>query len=158
MTSAFSLAGLLRVRGVTADVSSAAAGAAARRLERTRHERATLEHRIAGAADAPIDAASLSAIAAARASTAELLAAVDGVASVQARELAERERERTDAHQALRAIQKLEDRHAIGERAARAADERATTDDLVAARAFAAAPSPNPGPAPTAVPSPEESR
>lgn len=137
MTTAFSLAGLLRVRGVTADTRTAAAGLAARRLERTRTDRAALEQRLVGADDAPIDAASLQAIAAARASSAELLAAVDALIDAQARELADRERERSEAKRALRSIEKLHESHRVVERRLADNDERRAADESIAARVAA---------------------
>lgn len=137
MTRLFPLAGLLRVRTVEADTRAAAATAAARRLERTEARRGLVQAQLTEALSAPVDSASLAAVAAARASASSMMAGLDERLRSDRRASDQARLEERDARQRARVVEKLAERHGAIAAGERVREEQRDADELTGTRGAA---------------------
>ncbi|AMM19708.1 hypothetical protein AX769_05535 [Frondihabitans sp. PAMC 28766] len=124
MARAFSLAGLLRVRHAQQQKAMAELSAANRRVRDVAERRAAASRTLEGAVgknDVVTDAATLTAIAAARASTRGMLAELDAAALAHRASADAAQASYNDARARAIALEKLEERHALAARRRRAA-------------------------------------
>jgi flagellar FliJ protein len=133
MAKPFSLAGLLRVRHAQQQKAMAELSDANHRVRdvaerRARTER-TLEDAVAGNA-VVTDAATLTAIAAARASTRAMLSELDAVAEVHQATADRAQVDYNAARARAVALEKLEDRHAVAAAAEELHDEQIALDEI----------------------------
>lgn len=134
MARAFRLAGLLRLRQAQQDQAAAALAASADRLRDAADARLRARRTLADSPTDVTDAATLSAVAAARASTRGMLVELD---AVSARREAEHESARAAHAEARRAavgLEKLEARHAEQVAAEELRAEQVVLDEIGAAR------------------------
>ncbi len=125
MSRQFSLAGLLRVRGIQ---ERAAAERLSRAVLDARHTEARDRHlrsALAGEGTEAVDVRSLAALAAARSASRSMLADLTALASVQQQSVADARAEHADARRAQRGLDRLADAHA----------ERVLSEDLRAEQA-----------------------
>lgn len=120
MARGFRLAALLRLRHAQQDQAAAALATSAERMRSAADARTRARRTLADQALDVTDAATLSALAAARASTRGMLAELDAVAGQREAEHAAARQAHADARRAALALEKLEARH----------DERVAADDL----------------------------
>ena len=132
----FSLAGLLRVRHAQQQKAMAELSAANRRIRDVAERRARAERTLAGtvggaaAKDVVTDAATLNAVAAARASTRGMLAELDAVAAEHRATAAAAQAEYNATRARSIALEKLEARHAVAAMAADLHDEQIALDEI----------------------------
>ncbi|WAB81734.1 hypothetical protein OVN18_01560 [Microcella daejeonensis] len=130
MRGMFPLAGLLRVRTVEAETRAAAATAAARRLERTEARRGLVVAQLTESVSAPVDSASLAAVAAARASASSMMAGLDERLRADARASEQARLEERGARQRVRVVEKLAERHDLARTSERARGDQRDADEL----------------------------
>ncbi|WP_203135620.1 hypothetical protein [Microbacterium sp. JZ31] len=134
--SSFSLAGLLRLRGVqeraAAERLSRAQVAARQSEARERHTRAAL----AGTGDDAVDVRTLAAIAAARAAARSRLADLSALTEAQRGAVEEAQREHAEAKRRARGLEKLEAAHVARERTRLLQAEQAVLDEIAQTRAM----------------------
>lgn len=120
MARGFRLAALLRLRHAQQDQAGAALAAAGDRLREAADERLRARRTLADSPSTVTDAATLSAVAAARASTRGMLVELDAVAGQRRTDLDAAQAAYATARRAALGLEKLEARHA----------EQAAADDL----------------------------
>ncbi|GAA4266353.1 hypothetical protein [Frondihabitans peucedani] len=129
----FSLAGLMRVRHAQQQKAMAELSDANRGIRDVAERRARTERTLADAVgdkDVVTDAATLNAVAAARASTRGMLAELDAVAA-ERRVVADAAQQQYNAARARSiALEKLEARHAVAAAAADLRDEQIALDEI----------------------------
>jgi flagellar export protein FliJ len=132
MTRGFSLAGLLRVRGIqeraAAERLSRAAIEAEQTASRDRHLRAAL----AGAGSDAVDVRSLAALAAARVAGRSLLADLESLATVQERALEDAREDHAEARRDVRGLERLAQAHALRLHEADLRAEQLELDEIAA--------------------------
>lgn len=132
MSRQFSLAGLLRVRGIQ---ERAAAERLSRAVLDARHTEARDRHlrsALAGEGTEAVDVRSLAALAAARSASRSMLADLTALASVQQQSVADARAEHADARRAQRGLDRLADAHAERVRAEDLRAEQAELDEIAA--------------------------
>jgi len=132
MSRQFSLAGLLRVRGIQ---ERAAAERLSRAVLDARHTEARDRHlraALAGEGTDAVDVRSLAALAAARSASRSMLADLTALASVQQQSVADARAEHADARRAQRGLDRLADAHAERVRAEDLRAEQAELDEIAA--------------------------
>lgn len=132
MSRQFSLAGLLRVRGIQ---ERAAAERLSRAVLDARHTEARDRHlraALAGEGTDAVDVRSLAALAAARSASRSMLADLTALASVQQQSVADARAEHADARRAQRGLDRLADAHAERVRADDLRSEQAELDEIAA--------------------------
>ncbi len=136
MARRFPLAGLLRLRHAEQDRAAAALAAANDRVRDAADARIAARRNLADAEDAqPIrDAATLSAVAAARASTRGMLEALDAVETTRRAEAAEAQAAYSAARRAALGLEKLEGHHDREQAAADLRTEQDALDEIAARR------------------------
>jgi flagellar export protein FliJ len=130
MTRDFSLAGLLRVRGIQ---ERAAAQRLSRAVIDARHTEARdrqLRSALAGEGTDAVDVRSLAALAAARGASRSMLAELTALAAVQSQSVDEARAEHADARRAERGLDRLADAHAVRERTDELRAEQAEIDEI----------------------------
>ncbi|GEK86917.1 flagellar FliJ family protein [Microbacterium aerolatum] len=130
MSKQFSLAGLLRVRGIQ---ERAAAERLSRAVLDARHTEARDRHlraALAGEGTEAVDVRSLAALAAARSASRSMLADLTALASTQEQTLAEARSEHEDARRAERGLDRLAQAHALRVRADELRSEQAELDEI----------------------------
>lgn len=113
MPAKFSLAGLLRLRGIQQDQAAGVLAAANREVTAVAERRSSTAERLAGSGSTPDSVEALMAIVAARASARSMFLELDGV---RAQATARAETARQDfakAKSATAALEKLADRHRV---------------------------------------------
>ncbi|RPE77510.1 MULTISPECIES: flagellar FliJ family protein [unclassified Frondihabitans] len=129
----FSLAGLLRVRHAQQQKALAELSEANRRIRDVAERRARVERTLvdaAGSKSIVTDAATLIAVAAARASTRSMIAELDAVADAHRIEAAEAQSEFNGARARSIALEKLEERHTALALAEELRDEQLALDEI----------------------------
>ena len=129
----FSLAGLLRVRHAQQQKAMAELSEANRRIRDVAERRARAERTLTdavGTKDVITDAATLNAVAAARASTRGMLAELDAVASEHRAAAAVAQQEYNATRARSIALEKLEARHAVAAAAADLHEEQIALDEI----------------------------
>ncbi|BDZ49016.1 hypothetical protein GCM10025867_12570 [Frondihabitans sucicola] len=129
----FSLTGLLRVRHAQQQKAMAELSEANRRIRDVAERRARTERTLTdavGSKDVVTDAATLNAVAAARASTRGMLAELDAVAAEHRAAAAAAQQEYNATRARSIALEKLEARHAILAAAAELHDEQIALDEI----------------------------
>lgn len=132
MTRAFSLAGLLRVRGIQERQAAQRLSRAVIDAQHTEaRDRALRAHLAAEGAEA-VDVRSLAALAAARVAGRSLLADLTALAQVQQEEVASARTEHSAARRSVRGLDRLAEAHAARLRAADLHAEQVELDEIAA--------------------------
>lgn len=135
MSRLFPLAGLLRIRQVEKDLAAAELATARADAARTAHRRRAARSTLAAGPSQPNSAETVTAIAAARASTASMLADLDALETGQRQRVDEARAAHDDARGRELAIEKLGERFAVEQVVLEARTEQGVLDEL-AARAW----------------------
>jgi flagellar FliJ protein len=139
MARPFSLAGLLRVRHAQQQKAMAELSQANQRMRDVAERRAgatrVLESAV-GSKDVVTDAATLTAIAAARASTRGMIAELDAAATAHRAAAADAQAAYNEARARAVALEKLEERHDVAARAEELRQEQIALDEIATSARF----------------------
>lgn len=135
MSRLFPLAGLLRIRQVEKDLAAAELAAVRADAARTAHRRRAARSALAAGPSQPNSAETVTAIAAARASTSSMLADLDALESTQRQRIEQARTAHDDARRREAAIEKLGERFAVEQGVLESRAEQGVLDEL-AARAW----------------------
>lgn len=130
MNRQFPLAGLLRLRQLQQDQAATGMARAASRSEELRSRRTAARNELGGSAETAVSAASLMAIAAARASSQSMLADLDALDAAAEADLEEARAEYTQARRMAVGLEKLELRHVAELAAADLHAEQGALDEI----------------------------
>lgn len=134
MARAFRLAALLRLRHAQQDQAGAALAAAGDRMREAADARLRARRTLADAPTTVTDAATLSAVAASRASTRGMLVELDAVAEQRRSDLEAAQAEYATARRAALGLEKLETRHAAEAAADELRAEQVVLDEIATTR------------------------
>ena len=126
----FSLAGLLRIRGLEEQQAAAELAAANRALDAARARRSRTRSSLAGVSPDAVDAATLSALVAARASGHILLSELSSLHDRAARDAADARSAHTGARVNALSLEKLHTRHVKTETARELRAEQSALDEI----------------------------
>lgn len=126
----FSLAGLLRLRRLREEAARSQVSSARSRASELAAERHQLIDTLSDHGHEARDVRGIAAISAARASSAGMLTELEGLRAAQRRLVEDAEQSHRVARRETRALEKLEERHAAGERTAALRAEQVVLDEL----------------------------
>lgn len=130
MAAGFSLAGLLRVRRIKERSAAGDAAQAAAKLREHRSQRELRLQELHGTAEDPVDSDSLLAIAAARSASGAALSDLAALDEILEGAAAQADAAYQRVRMELKTVEKLEERHNTGQRAAQLHREQALLDEL----------------------------